>query len=1126
MFINGATGVVKVSGVGLGEGTTVGFGVSNVLDFDPMSESKEMMVYYAPESLEGHISAQGDIYSFGMCMLKFLTGSLPYSECQTTDQIKQRHLNHIYPEGLASITDESIRSIITQCISFDPDSRPTLSDLSSNAIFRSDIYSDEELDESFDEKRSTFSANALSRAPSPLPVNSVQRARHSIFATTRETSKNKAPNLLNGDVSHLTQGQSQNAFAIFLNALKNTKKKRTERVKTLLRQDDSSSTEFSTVQKPILRQIRVRRSSRGKSTSAQNPEVSDVPLRRSSKRSKTNIPTPRAPPSVDTESEVGRKSDDTGGTSQPINQIIVAPRRKSQDSVNKNSTTRHSSHRQAFKVIFPLVIEGKSQTLSFNFNPSIDCVETIVQELVTEFMLPESRRAEVHDIISNAIAEQMPKTPKKQPSEPWEMEPDKNEVGQTPIDQQDVPAENSTQHNQSHPFLSPLSSFRSPNHIPAHSATGTPLISSNDHKQILRFRRNSFSDFRSFISTMDEFPFTAVRIEVRKHNPHLIMKCVPSKPIAYSHRRAQSEGHNCPSRLHLEKSLLMSPIIDHRINRRKKVAMDSFTDSDSTEPDTDKPIKRQIPRLTSNIKHSTTGIFTNKTNQYSPYQPTFERPRFPHSANLLGHNAIDTNSPTSLTVSPGTSPLPTPSQYNSSPLTTQEIQTEQVDQQTVGVQTDLLPAGMITTLPYILTQYTGDIPIRMKQNIQDLVKSLPTASTTDALELISRVTRQAGEYYSGVLRSLMSCIEAAVENEDDPQQLSLILTSTEPVTRPTSPFAKETSHFNQPGLLSKQERLSLIQHCEFEVSHTMRQAFDQIEDKLMSTISSAIIRDTPARDVKPTRSEPISRKNSSKKMSKADISKPVAKKPSTLSVHSKTIDSPAQPDVIRPPLTQHRSVHVPPTSTQVFTTKTNPKPQLNKVTKPVRLAGASSSANPIIITSHPPSPTFAVTPPSSPNSISASTPRSVASSQLFFNDNNEFVKTLLNSFDTHQDSTSTTTSSRVGYPFDGQFHTIPVPSVPTHKKLDVQTTPVMNSAGQSSLISFSPVPIDPIPPSAHQLQSSTTSAPIHAPSPSHQTVTADFFIPDGIQWSSSLDPASQANSINSSGSNHLKKYSF
>ena len=76
--------------------------------------------YMAPEVYEESYDNRIDIYSFGMCLLEFMTGEVPYSECSLAAQIWKKISNKILPLCITKIKDEIAKDLILKCINENP----------------------------------------------------------------------------------------------------------------------------------------------------------------------------------------------------------------------------------------------------------------------------------------------------------------------------------------------------------------------------------------------------------------------------------------------------------------------------------------------------------------------------------------------------------------------------------------------------------------------------------------------------------------------------------------------------------------------------------------------------------------------------------------------------------------------------------------------------------------------------------------------------------------------------------------------------------------------------------------------------------------------------------------------
>lgn len=98
--------------------------------------------YMAPEVYEESYDNRIDIYSFGMCLLEFMTGEVPYSECSLAAQIWKKISNKILPLCITKIKDEIAKDLILKCIDENPKKR-----LNINEILSHDFFLDESNDD-------------------------------------------------------------------------------------------------------------------------------------------------------------------------------------------------------------------------------------------------------------------------------------------------------------------------------------------------------------------------------------------------------------------------------------------------------------------------------------------------------------------------------------------------------------------------------------------------------------------------------------------------------------------------------------------------------------------------------------------------------------------------------------------------------------------------------------------------------------------------------------------------------------------------------------------------------------------------------------------------------------------
>jgi WNK lysine deficient protein kinase len=98
--------------------------------------------YMAPEVYEESYDNRIDIYSFGMCLLEFMTGEVPYSECSLAAQIWKKISNKILPLCITKINDQIAKDLILKCIDENPIKRPNIYEILNHSFFQ-DISNDD-----------------------------------------------------------------------------------------------------------------------------------------------------------------------------------------------------------------------------------------------------------------------------------------------------------------------------------------------------------------------------------------------------------------------------------------------------------------------------------------------------------------------------------------------------------------------------------------------------------------------------------------------------------------------------------------------------------------------------------------------------------------------------------------------------------------------------------------------------------------------------------------------------------------------------------------------------------------------------------------------------------------------
>jgi len=101
--------------------------------------------YMAPELYKEEYNEKVDIYSFGMCLLEMISQDIPYNECSSFAQIFKKVTNGDIPKNIYNIINDKARTIILNCIAFDPKDRPNATELLTDIFFNKvdiDDYND------------------------------------------------------------------------------------------------------------------------------------------------------------------------------------------------------------------------------------------------------------------------------------------------------------------------------------------------------------------------------------------------------------------------------------------------------------------------------------------------------------------------------------------------------------------------------------------------------------------------------------------------------------------------------------------------------------------------------------------------------------------------------------------------------------------------------------------------------------------------------------------------------------------------------------------------------------------------------------------------------------------------
>jgi serine/threonine protein kinase len=84
--------------------------------------------YKAPETLQGIVSKETDIWALGIILLQLVTGSAPFGELKTPFELIRALSAFQLPESLGSVEPPELSELIRSCLG-QADRRPTVDDL-------------------------------------------------------------------------------------------------------------------------------------------------------------------------------------------------------------------------------------------------------------------------------------------------------------------------------------------------------------------------------------------------------------------------------------------------------------------------------------------------------------------------------------------------------------------------------------------------------------------------------------------------------------------------------------------------------------------------------------------------------------------------------------------------------------------------------------------------------------------------------------------------------------------------------------------------------------------------------------------------------------------------------------
>ena len=121
IFINGATGVVKVGDLGLCASLSLQSTAVSCIG------TPEFM---APETYSNaQYDEKVDIYAFGMLLLELITRDTPYLECANIVDVLKKVEGNIRPNGLSKVVHKEMKDLILLCINKEPSARPSAREL-------------------------------------------------------------------------------------------------------------------------------------------------------------------------------------------------------------------------------------------------------------------------------------------------------------------------------------------------------------------------------------------------------------------------------------------------------------------------------------------------------------------------------------------------------------------------------------------------------------------------------------------------------------------------------------------------------------------------------------------------------------------------------------------------------------------------------------------------------------------------------------------------------------------------------------------------------------------------------------------------------------------------------------
>ncbi|KAK2959413.1 putative serine/threonine protein kinase [Blattamonas nauphoetae] len=213
--------------------------------------------YAAPEYYHSDCTVKSDIFSFGMFLLFLLTGKESYHDVDEPSQIEELVRQGQLPSILNTVSVPELHGIISQCLSVDPDARPTAIGLLAQPIFSLASPSMETQDDSQPPPTifpTTLQMNHTS--PPRRDEETGSNTRHYVFEKPEKPSHSNPHNLRQSaaDLTKLYVMLSDDTFMNFVDGLKKHHLA-AQTQQNEINSDSESQTLHGTTQNDVSRQI-------------------------------------------------------------------------------------------------------------------------------------------------------------------------------------------------------------------------------------------------------------------------------------------------------------------------------------------------------------------------------------------------------------------------------------------------------------------------------------------------------------------------------------------------------------------------------------------------------------------------------------------------------------------------------------------------------------------------------------------------------------------------------------------------------------------------------------------------------------------------------------------------------